>query len=365
MSGRKNSQLWSRLRVLCCSGLDVMSIAPDAFAIVHELVPNAASALFLTSHEGVQEATFHEDCPASVQELCISETGIFDGPGEIGPLQMIAPPDAPKIGQLLAPPREYFSSNTYQLLVRGCGHHYTLDARLEVDGRRHGLIALFREPGLAFDSRDVESISRIALHFEHAIQACLSPRIELHGVVEQEALIVSNADGELLYLSPRASALLDEVPLAGPQWRNRRALPPGCKRLIDILRDGEQYPWKMPSCSIPLPGARLNVSAHWLAVAGTSPVQAGQAAADRGLVGITLKRMMPTSLRVWRNLNTVPLSPQQLEVAFWMASGGGRDAVRKNMSISDAVLRDCVKVIYEKLECSSQAELMAVLHTAR
>lgn len=32
------------------------------------------------------------------------------------------------------------------------------------------------------------------------------------------------------------------------------------------------------------------------------------------------------------------------------------------MSISDAVLRDCVKAIYDKLECSSQAELMAILH---
>lgn len=69
-------------------------------------------------------------------------------------------------------------------------------------------------------------------------------------------------------------------------------------------------------------------------------------------------------MRVWRNLTAVPLSPQQMEAAFRIALGGGRDTVRENMSIRDAVLRDCVKVIYEKLDCSSQAVFMAALHTA-
>jgi|GEM_PF-588639 hypothetical protein len=363
MSARKNSRLWSRLRVLCCSGLDVMSIAPDAFAIVHELVPNAASALFLTSHDGVQQATFHEDCPASVQELCNGDITLFDGPGEINTQQMVVDPDAPKIGQLLAPPKEYFASNTYQLLIRGCGHHHTLDARLEVDGQRFGILALFREPGRPFDAQDVEGISRVALHFEHTLRTSQSSRNELRGIVEQEAMIVANADGQMLYLSPAASALLDEVPLAGPQWHDRRALPPVCKRLIEVLRNGDQYPWEMPNCSIPVPGGRLDVSAQWLGEAGHAPTQqAAYAAAESGLVGIALKRTVPAPLRVWRNLSGVPLSPQQMEVAFWMASGGGRDAAREKMAISDAVLRDCVKAIYEKLECSSQTELVAALH---
>jgi hypothetical protein len=364
MSTKKNSRLWARLRILCCSGLDVMCIAPDAFAIVHELVPNAASALFLTSHEGIQEATYHEDCPPSVQELCISETALFDGPGEINARQLIATPGTPKIGQLLTPPSAYFASNTYQLLVRGCGHHHALDARLEVDERRFGVLTLFREPGLAFDEKDAEDIHRVALHIEHAFRIGNGSENDTDKIVEQEALMVANTDGELLYLSANAGALLAEVPLAGPQWSNRRALPPVCKRLIDILRDGDRFPWQLPSCSIPLPGGALEVSVHWLGAAGPAPEQAAQAAADNGLVGITLRRMVPASLRVWRNLAAISLSPQQLEVAYWMAVGGGREAARQNLSISDAVLRDCVKAIYDKLGCSSQAEMMAVLHAA-
>ena len=350
--------------MLCCAGLDVMSIAPAAFAILHDLVPNAASALFLTSHEGEQQATFHEDCPDTVQALCNSETTLFSGPGEINSYTLLATPGAAKIGQLLAPPKSYFSSNTYQLLVRGCGHHHTLDARLEVDGRRFGMLALFREQGMGFDAQDVEGIRRVALYFEHALRIRPTSQEAWPGAVEQEALIVANADGRLLYLTPGASSLLAELPLAGPQWRDRSALPPACKHLIDVLRKDEQYPERMPVCTLPMPGGRLEVSAHWLGAQGAAPALAAQAAEESGLVAFTLKRIEPAALRIWRNLASIALSPQQLEVAFWMALGGGRDAVRQNMHISSAVLRDCVKAIYEKLECSSQSELMAALQAS-
>lgn len=42
---------------------------------------------------------------------------------------------------------------------------------------------------------------------------------------------------------------------------------------------------------------------------------------------------------------------------------GGREAARARLSTSEAVLRDCVKAVYEKLGCSSEAELMATLRT--
>ena len=53
-----------------------------------------------------------------------------------------------------------------------------------------------------------------------------------------------------------------------------------------------------------------------------------------------------------------------MEVAFWMGVGGGREAARSNMDVSDAVLRDCVKAVYEKFGCTSEAALLAVLRPA-
>lgn len=81
-------------------------------------------------------------------------------------------------------------------------------------------------------------------------------------------------------------------------------------------------------------------------------------------VGIFLKYVVPMPLRIWRALNTVELSPQQMEVAYWMGVGGGREAARVRMDVSDAVLRDCVKAVCEKFGCTSEAGLLAILRPA-
>lgn len=363
MSSRKNIRQWAQLRMLCCSGLDLMAIAPDAFAIAHDLVPNAASALFLTSHDGEQQATYHEDCPEEVQALCISDGSLFEGPTEPNLQRLITSRGAPKVGQLWKPPREYFSSNTYQLLVRGCGHHHTADARLEVNGRPIGMVSLFRETGLGFDEQNLADLSRVAQYFEHAAKASAAAPWAADSDAELQAMVVANTRGEVVFSSVAANALLEEIPLTGAHWPDRRKLPIACLRLIDVLKDNEQFAWQMPSCTLPLVGGALDLHAQWLLPPGDTAAIDPLAIADRGMVGITLTRRVPMPLRVWRNLSAAPLSPRQMEVAFWMALGGGREAARARLSISEAVLRDCVKAVYEKLGCSSEAELMATLRT--
>jgi len=347
--------------MLCCCGLDLMSIAPDAFAIAHELLPHAASALFLTGQGGELHAAVHEDCPDSVRALCFSESGLFDGPDELNVKQLSAPA-RPKLGQLLAPPAAYYASNTYQLLIRGCGHHHALDARLEANGQPFGVLALLREPGLGYAADDLACLARIAQHLEHA-QRGAGAAVEMSSL-PQQAMLVARASGELLFVSPAAQALLDEIPYAATLWPDRRRLPPAGLRLLQALQGAAASPWDMPACSLALPGGALEMRAQWLgAVEGSSGggLEAACAAADAGLVGITLTRSTPAPLLVWRRLAAVQLSPRQREVAFWMALGGGREAARQRLDISEAVLRDCVKAVYGRLGCSSQEELAALL----
>lgn len=357
-SNRKNSRLWAQLRMLCCCGLDLMSIAPDAFAIAHELLPHAASALFLTDRDGELQAALHEDCPDSVRALCLSESRLFEGPDDLNVKQLSAP-GRPKLGQLLAPPAAYYASNTYQLLVRGCGHHHTLDARLESGGRSFGVLALLREPGLGYEADDLACLARIAQHLEHA-QRGAGTAVEMSSL-PQQAMLVARISGELLFVSPAATALLDEIPYAAPLWPDRRRLPPAGLRLLQALQGAVASPWEMPACSLALPGGALEMRAQWLGAVEGGGLEGALAAADAGLVGITLTRSTPAPLLVWRRLAAVQLSPRQREVAFWMALGGGREAARQRLDISEAVLRDCVKAVYGRLGCSSQEELAALL----
>jgi len=347
--------------MLCCSGIDAITVAPAAFSIVRGLLPSSP-ALFLATHDGEVRERVHEDCPDHVHKLCVEGGDLFEQPGEPTFKRLYCDPGAPKLGPLLNPPPGYYKSNTYQLLVRGSGQHHCLDARLEADGRPLGALCLFREEGVGFDRDDMLEARRIATYFEHALAANRPVWHEADRAVEAEAMVISNTRGELLFASPAAQALLNEIPLVRRHWPDRSRLPPYCLRVIDMLRGDEADPLRMPALTLPVPGGMLEMRAQWLNVPfegkATDP---DPIAAPEQMVGIMLTRTIPMSLRIWSNLNGVRLSPTQLEVAYWMATGGGREAARARMAISDAVLRDCVKAVYERLECSTEAELAALL----
>jgi DNA-binding CsgD family transcriptional regulator len=362
VSSRKKARQWARLRMLCCSGQELITLGPDLDRLTRELVPSGASGLFLTNHDGEQYARHHEGCPESVERICVEGGALFDSPGEPN-YRYLYRPGAPKVGQWRVPPRHFLASHTFQMLIRGCGYRHSLDTRLEVDGQRMGMFYLFRELGRSYTEEDAADMGRIALYLEHALRTRRPPSDTADRMVEAEALVVARTDGRMLFASAEAQDILRMIPLVRGSWPDRRRLPPLCLQLIDILRDDARHSLQMPTTAIALPGGRLEISAHWLGSAGSDdqPVEAMLA---EGLVGLTLTRTTPVSLRIWRNLSALSLSPTQMEVAYWMAVGGGREAARARMPISESVLRDCVKAIYEKLGCSSQEQLRIVLQDA-
>lgn len=350
MARKKNSRQWTRLRVLCSSGLDVMTLAPDAFALIRELIPYTSAGLYLSTPDGETNNVYYVGPIASVEHLC-TDPDFFCGPHDI-PLSQLMRGER-KIGQTFAPRREYYSSNTFLYLVRGAGQQYTLDIRLEDNGRPVGLVILLREPGMNFSEEDLEDAARIAVYLEHAFRTAGHGRAELAGgELEGEALLVAGRDGAIRFASHAAHDLIRALAHQQRVQYDGIRLPPACRELIDILLDGERHPWRMPSLQTAVPGGLLSVSAQWLQPGN------GDSAAE---LGILLKRIMPRPLRVWRNLAATALSPQQTELAFWMGLGQGRESARQRMGISDAVMRDCVKTIYDRLECGSEAALMARL----
>ena len=90
---------------------------------------------------------------------------------------------------------------------------------------------------------------------------------------------------------------------------------------------GECYPWRRPASTLALAGGVLEARAQWMR-AGSHDALHGRA------VGIFLTFMVPMPLRIWRALGGVELSPQQMEVAFWMGLGGGREAARSNVDVA-------------------------------
>ena len=314
MSRKKNSRQWARLRILCSGGLHLMTLIPDALELVRELIPNSGSHLFLRA----------EKAPEEVQEA----TGLG----------------------VLPPPNGYFYGDPVGV---GVARH-ALEVRLGSAANPLGALTLLRDPGPAFDRDDEEDLGRVANYFDYALRHAANAGASLAGVIEDEAMLLATTAGDILFLSDSAGALLHQLASQEQQVFDRRTLPPFCLRLVESVVFGERYPWRLPARTLALAGSMLEARAQWMS-AGSHDAVHGRT------VGIFLAFVVPTALWIWRALGGVELSPQQMEVAFRMGLGGGREAARSNMDVSDAVLRDCVKAVYEKFGCTSEAGLIAIL----
>ncbi|MFS2025353.1 hypothetical protein [Massilia sp. CT11-137] len=327
MSRKKNSRQWARLRILCYAGLDLMTIVQDAFTLVRELVPNSCAELALRVD-----------------------------PAEASPLAG----NDPAYVSVLPPPSGYAYRDHAGFTANGTPALHTLQVPLSNAGRRLGEITLWRHDGAAFDRHDEEDLQRVATYFEHVLRNAPELAAGSAGVVEDEAMLLATVDGQILYLSDSAGALLDQLAAQERQAFNRRTLPPFCLRLVESVAHGDRYPWLLPLGTLAMAGGVLEARAQWMSAGGAAALHAEDPAYIR-TVGIFMKFVVPLPLRIWRAIGSVELSPQQAEVAFWMGVGGGRESARANMEVSDAVLRDCVKAVYEKFGCSSEAGLLEQL----
>ncbi|MEX5748480.1 helix-turn-helix transcriptional regulator [Massilia sp. X63] len=325
MSRKKNSRQWARLRILCSGGLHLMTLIPDALELVRELIPNSASQLFLGAERAPED--MHE---ANVLGVLPPPNGYFYG-------------DARDFG---VPPA--------QARARAA---QVLETRLGPAANPLGTLTLLRDDGPPFDADDEEDLGRVANYFEHALRNAATAGNGLAGVIEDEAMLLATVNGDILFLSDSAGALLDQLASQEQQVFDRRTLPPFCLRLVESVVYGERYPWRLPAGSLELAGGVLEARAQWMSAGAYDAIHSRT-------VGIFLKFVVPMPLRIWRALGSVELSPQQMEVAFWMGLGGGREAARSRMDVSDAVLRDCVKAVYEKFGCTSEAGLLAILRPA-
>lgn len=335
MSRKKNSRQWARLRILCSGGLHLMTIIPDALELVRELIPNSASQLFLHAPRAPQDL---DKADAKAEAQAQAEANV---------LGVLPPPN----GYFYGDCANYGVASPQQARERAV---HRLEVRLGNAGAPFGALTLLREEGPAFDRDDEEDLGRVANYFEYALRNQDPAMAAQAGVVEDEAMLLATTGGDILFLSDSAGALLDLLASQEQQDFDRRTLPPFCLRLVESVVHGERYPWRLPAGTLDLAGGLLEARAQWMSAGSHDAIHSRT-------VGIFLKYVVPMPLRIWRALGSVELSPQQMEVAFWMGLGGGREAARSRMDVSDAVLRDCVKAVYEKFGCTSEAGLLAIL----
>ena len=344
---KKQRDALYRLRTLCCSGFDTISIAPDIFKYVHTILPNEACALFLTHPNGMPYMFFHEATNESARALFQNEPQLFVGDSEYNVFKIANA--SVKSGYFLNPDKEYFYSNTYQQLVRASGHHYALEVRLEVTNKNAGALILFREPSSkSFQCADLPTINQISRYIEYSLN---SDTIDDHSSenieIDTALIVIAPKTLEIQFCTSQVQIILQEIPLVHNFWQKSKPLPNVCIQLVQQLYYGSH----LPETKLKIPSGHLYLRAEWLNA---------QNHRDH-LVALHIKKIIPKSLKLWQSLQKTDLNAQQASVAFLLVTGVSKKMIQAQLIISEAVMKDCIKLIYQYFTVHSLDELVKLL----
>lgn len=347
-------QLVHQLDLLCKAGIDFAAVTREMAVLVRQLVGADAAAVFWLNAQGMPEGFYHEDSPPEVQALFLDEfERLFVGPDEVN-VFALAQHRGRRVGNLIVPPDGYFTSNTFNLLIRPSGHHHTLDMRVEVDGRVRAVVLLFRGRG-AFGDAEAKQLGELTSYFQRALSHCTQTDRD-HELMQEGFLLLDAHGHRVLLHSPEALAILSQVNLAGTGAFKRQALevtPPFSQQLCAQLKaqDG-------PSAHLEhaVPSGRMQVRATRMHTAA-----APLGGADGLQVLVEIKLLKPRRLEMWRRLLDVPLSPTQREIALLAGMGLPRSDCIRRVGVSKEALKKHLKVVYSALGASDWDELHHLL----
>jgi DNA-binding CsgD family transcriptional regulator len=357
----------ARIRRLCCLGLGSQVAVPAILGELHALVPSHCNN-FLWAGANQELANLYDegDVILPVLPLYMDE---FHNKRErevvftfTETMRRSRRSEVMRYRErtLKVDERRFENHDFYNLTMRPTGIHDALQLAVVERGRSVGLLNIsraHRDP--EFTERDRQLLLSIAPFFAHA----QAPRTTDERMVKSEdrGLIIATRAGEIEYLSPQAGRLMamaqypvllsPGVPLPAPG----AALPPEVMRLChDLVRIFEdKTPCAVPVCQLSNAWGGFTFRAYWL---------------DRGaeqdgarLIGITVERLEPLALKLWRRAEELPLTGRELEACQLLALGRPRAEIADRLGVSENTAINHCRNLYGKLGVHSRAELVEKL----
>lgn len=356
------------LRRLCCLGLGGETIIPALLAELHQLVPSYSNQFFWAGPNQELVNIYDEgDVLLPIVPLYLSE---FHNKRErevvatfTETMRRTRNSEVMRYREstLKVDERTFENHDFYNLAMRPTGLDDALQLKVAEHGRGVGLLHVARRRGdPAFTESDRRLLERIAPFVAHAL-APGCPDEEL-AESNDRGLIIATPGGQVQYLSPRARRLIvmaqhpvqlsAATSLPGPG----SVLPPEvtrlCRTLVQIFADGA--PSAVPACRLSNAWGAFVFRAYWLE----------HDSETRGppLIGITVERLEPLALKLWRRAEMLPLSGREIEVCLLLARGWSRANLAARLGVSENTAINHCRNIYAKLGVRSRAELAENLH---
>ena len=364
----KQSAVRARIRQLCCVGLPGELLVASLLPALRSLVPSDSAAFFWVDSRGEMRNLYAERLlPAEVMSLYFER--YYDGAeGSFRKsfLERAAFPD----GVISTSAEGDFRHSAYynEILKRLDAHH-VLYGIVREQGSALGQLSLYRPPDApAFTPKERAELSSVMRYVGHGIAAeDLRPRGGANAGFafqdsDDEAMLVTDRAGRMRHGSERARRLLllattSEInPASLKAAVNDRAaqvLATLASRLAAVARGEDSIP---PVLTLQTQWGRFILRAYWLDDEPGSP---------EALLGVRLQRQEPMILRFVRAMGSLPLSPQQREIALMIAQGRSNQEIADALGVSGNTVAYHIKQLFLKLDVHDRAGAVARIATGQ
>jgi DNA-binding CsgD family transcriptional regulator len=355
------------LRRLCCLGLDSQIAIPVLLNELHALIPSTNNFFIWVGPDQELANIYGEGDILQVLPLYLNdfynrlERDVIWSVPEVMRRSRKSELMTYHESHLKVDQRAYGRHDFYNLIMRPHGLDFSLELKLAEHGRGLGLLFVPRQNGEPeFTDRDRTLLEWIAPYAAHA----LAPGRPDEQVVESDdrGLIIATPAGEIRHISPQARRLLMLAvhPELSSVAMSRAApgplLPPEvarlCQDLVQIFED--KAPTSAPVCQLKNPWGAFTFRAYWL--------DRGDGPSETPLIGVSVERLEPLALKLWRRAEELPLTGREVEVCHLLALGRPRMEIAERLGVRESTAVNHCRNLYEKLGVHSRTELVEKLH---
>jgi DNA-binding CsgD family transcriptional regulator len=356
----KQSAAAAYIRQLCSLGLGGKAIMPELFRALHDAIPSHLNVFFYADR-ACELADIYSEYPKFLElgALFLSEfVGGTDGLPSFA--ECMRTRFAVEANETVFPGGQFFRSDYCNLIFRPQGIHIPLQSAVrDRSGRALGAILLYRAPGdPRYSPEEMRQMASFLPHIAHGMQS----RPDLSGAAagsEDRGLLIVQPPSHVLHVSPQARTLvhfaLDRTPDSTGERGVDDALLPVLTGLCGHLRDTfAGRPSPPPTTSLKSPWGLFILRAYWL--------KSLQPQED-GLVGVTIERHEPLSLRLLRNMRASGLTARQRQLCLLLFDGMSIPATARRLNVSQHTIVDHLKKVYLKLDVHNRDELRSKLES--
>ena len=376
----KQAAALKELDLLVRAGLEVKPIAPAVARLMREVIGAEGCFIGWFNERGIPGGFFHDSASVEVQDLFMNNPKLFAGADEFTMFSAARINNALKVGSMFRPGKAFYKSNTFNLLVKPCGHYHALDMRVEVNGKTRLVFSLFRAEANLFSEVDAQRLRALypALQMV-AVKPSATPYAinvaqdqsrwaGISGLTEADELghLLVCADGlRIKMINEQGAALLRLTKLfdQGVLLVKPMTVPPlFIKHLCLQLAGGTD---SIAESRLEVIGGSLLMTASWLQSAPITIDQqtSGEYAPPfKDSILVQLAYITPVAIRLSRNISQLGLSPLQGRIAMFAATGGSRIECAVHHQISKEALKKHLREIYAASRCLDWHELHRTLN---